>query len=188
MEFIIELDKMKTIFRKTHIIGEDRNEDDAQHSWHISIMAMILSEYANEEIDLLKSIKMLLAHDLVEIYAGDTFCYDEQGNIDKKEREIAAAEKIFGILDHEKAEELRSLWDEFEEMKTPESIFANAMDRLQPMLSNYKNNGGTWKDFDVSKSDIYKRIDPVKHSSDELWCYVNYMIEDAFQKGLINRR
>ncbi|TJX15923.1 HD domain-containing protein [Tissierella creatinini] len=188
MEFIIELDKMKSIFRKTHIIGEDRYEDDAQHSWHISIMAMILSEYTNEKIDLLKVIKMLLAHDLVEIYAGDVFCYDEQGYIDNKEKEIAAAEKIFGILDHEKADELRSLWDEFEEMKTHESIFANSMDRLQPMLNNYKNNGGTWQEYDVSKSDIYKRIEPVKHSSDELWCYVNYMIEDAFQKGLINKR
>lgn len=188
MEFIVELDKMKSIFRKTSIIGEDRHEDDAQHSWHISIMAMILSEYTNEEIDLLKVIKMLLTHDVVEIYAGDTFCYDEQGNIDKKEKEIAAAEKIFGILDHEKADELRSLWDEFEAMETPESLFANSMDRLQPMLSNYKNGGGTWKEFDVAKSDIYKRIEPVKNSSDELWCYVNYMLEDAFQQGLIPNR
>ncbi len=188
MEFIIELDKMKSIFRKTKIIGEDRNEDDAQHSWHISIMAMILSEYTNDEVDLLKVIKMLLAHDLVEIYAGDTFCYDEQGNIDKKEKEIAAAEKIFGILDHEKADELRTLWEEFEAMKTPESIFANSMDRLQPMLNNYKNGGGTWKEYEVCKSDVYKRIDPVKHSSDELWSYVSYMIEDAFQKGLIQKR
>ncbi len=188
MEFIIELDKMKSIFRKTSIIGQERQEDDAQHSWHISIMAMILSEYTNEKIDLLRVIKMLLTHDLVEIYAGDTFCYDEQGNLDKKEREIAAAEKIFGILDHGKADELRKLWDEFESMETPESLFANSMDRLQPMLNNYKNGGGTWQKYDVSKSDIYKRIHPVKETSDELWCYVSYMIEDAFQKGLINKR
>lgn len=188
MEFIIELDKMKSIFRRTSIIGEDRKEDDAQHSWHISIMAMILSEYTNEKVDLLKVIKILLSHDLVEIYAGDTFCYDEEGNVSKREREVAAAEKIFGLLDHDKAEELRALWDEFEEMKTPEALFAASMDRLQPMLSNYKNGGGTWKEYNVSKSDIYKRIAPVKDSSDELWCYVHYMIEDAFQKGLINKR
>ena len=188
MEFIIELDKMKSIFRRTSIIGQDRQEDDAQHSWHISIMAMILSEYTNEKIDLLRAIKMLLIHDLVEIYAGDTFCYDKEGNLSKRDREVAAADKIYGMLDHYKADELRALWEEFEEMKTPEAIFAASMDRLQPMLSNYKNNGGTWKLHDVSKSDIYQRIAPVKESSDELWCYVSYMIEDAFQKGLINRR
>ena len=188
MEFIIELDKMKSIFRRTSIIGQDRQEDDAQHSWHISIMAMILAEYTNEKIDLLKAIKMLLIHDLVEIYAGDTFCYDKEGNLSKRDREVAAADKIYGMLDHYKADELRALWEEFEEMKTPEAIFAASMDRLQPMLSNYKNNGGTWKQHDVSKSDIYQRIAPVKESSDELWCYVSYMIEDAFQKGLINRR
>ena len=188
IEFIIELDKMKSIFRRTQIIGQDRQEDDAQHSWHISIMAMVLSEYTNEKIDLLKVIKMLLSHDLVEIYAGDTFCYDKEGQLDKREREVMAAEKIFSILDDNKAEELRALWDEFEEMETPESLFAASMDRLQPMLSNYKNEGGTWKLHDVSKTDIYKRIAPVKESSDELWSYVNYMIEDAFQKGLINKR
>lgn len=188
IEFIVELDKMKSIFRRTSIIGQDRLEDDAQHSWHISIMAMILSEYSNEKIDVLKVIKMLLSHDLVEIHAGDTFCYDEEGNQSKRDREVAAADKLFIMLDHDKAEELRALWDEFEESETPEAIFANSMDRLQPMLNNYKNDGGTWKKHDVSKTDIYERISPVKKSSDELWCYVSYMIEDAFQKGLINKR
>ena len=188
IEFIVELDKMKSIFRRTSIIGQDRLEDDAQHSWHISIMAMILSEYSNEKIDVLKVIKMLLSHDLVEIHAGDTFCYDEEGNKSKRDREVAAADKLFSMLDHDKADELRALWDEFEEEKTPEAIFAASMDRLQPMLNNYKNDGGTWKKHDVSKTDIYERISPVKKSSDELWCYVSYMIEDAFQKGLINKR
>lgn len=188
IEFIVELDKMKSIFRRTSIIGQDRLEDDAQHSWHISIMAMILSEYSNEKIDVLKVIKMLLSHDLVEIHAGDTFCYDEEGNKSKRDREVAAADKLFNMLDHDKADELRALWDEFEESETPEAIFANSMDRLQPMLNNYKNDGGTWKKHDVSKTDIYERISPVKKSSDELWCYVSYMIEDAFQKGLINKR
>lgn len=188
IEFIVELDKMKSIFRRTSIIGQDRLEDDAQHSWHISIMAMILSEYSNEKIDVLKVIKMLLSHDLVEIYAGDTFCYDQEGNKTKREREVAAADKLFSMIDHDKADELRALWEEFEEEETPEAVFAASMDRLQPMLSNYKNDGGTWKKHDVSKTDIYERISTVKKSSDELWCYVNYMIEDAFQKGLINRR
>lgn len=187
MEFIVELDKMKTILRQTSIIGQDKREDDAQHSWHISVMAMVLAEYTNEEVDLGKVIKMLLTHDLVEIYAGDTFCYDKVGNDDKKERELLAAEKIFGILDEDKGKELRALWDEFEEMETKEALFAASMDRLQPMLSNYNNHGGTWKKFNVDKEDIYKRIAPVKKSSDKLWKFVETMIEDAQNKGLIKQ-
>jgi len=188
IEFIVELDRMKSILRQTSLIGEDKREDDAQHSWHISVMAMILSEYANEDIDVCKVIKMLLTHDLVELYAGDTFCYDKVGNQDKKQRELAAADKIYGMLDEEKGKELRKLWDEFEEMETPEALFAASMDRLQPMLNNYYNNGGTWRKFNVAQSDIYKRISPVKKSSDELWNFVEYMLEDAFEKGLISKR
>lgn len=187
IEFIVELDKMKSILRQTSLINEDRREDDAQHSWHISVMAMILGEYSNEKIDVCKVIKMLLTHDLVEIFAGDTFCYDKVGNEDKKERETLAAEKIFGMLEEDKGRELRALWDEFEDGKTPEALFAASMDRLQPMLSNYYNNGGTWKKFNVAKEDIYKRIAPVKKSSDELWSFVENMIEDAYDKGLISR-
>lgn len=187
MEFIIELDKMKSILRQTSLIDEDRREDDAQHSWHITVMAMILSEYSNEKVDVCKVMKMLLTHDLVEIFAGDTFCYDKVGNSDKREREVAAAEKIFGMLDEDKGKELRALWDEFEEMETPEALFAASMDRLQPMLNNYYNDGGTWKKYDVAKSDIYKRINPIKETSDELWAYTENMIEDAFKKGFIGR-
>lgn len=187
IEFIVELDRMKSIFRQTSVIGEDRREDDAQHSWHISVMTMILSGYANEKIDVCKVIKMLLTHDLVELYAGDTFCYDKTGNESKRERELAAADKIYGMLDEEKGKELRDLWDEFEEGKTPEALFAASMDRLQPMLSNYNNNGGTWRKFNVAKEDIYKRIAPVKESSDELWKFVEYMIEDAYDRGLIRK-
>ena len=188
IDFIIELDKMRTILRQTSLISEDRYEDDAQHSWHISVMALILSDYANEKIDTCKVIKMLLIHDLVELYAGDTFCYDKKANKDKRERELEAADKISDMLSKDKGNELRALWDEFEEMKTPEALFAASMDRLQPMLNNYKNDGGTWQKFDVPQSDIYKRIAPVKESSDELWKFVNFMLEDALEKGLINRK
>lgn len=187
MEFIVELDKMKSILRQTSLINEDRREDDAQHSWHISVMAMVLSEYSNEKIDVCKVIKMLLTHDLVEIFAGDTFCYDKEGNNDKRERELIAAEKIFGMLEEDKGKELRALWDEFEEMKTPESLFAASMDRLQPMLNNYHNNGGTWGKFNVAKEDIYKRIAPLKKSSDEIWSFAEKMIEDAANRGLIKK-
>lgn len=188
IEFIVELDRMKTILRQTSLITEDRREDDAQHSWHISVMAMILSEYANEKIDTFKVIKMLLIHDLVELYAGDTFCYDKEANQDKRERELAAADKIFGMLSESKGKELRELWDEFEEEKTSEALFAASMDRLQPMLNNYHNVGGTWQKYDVPQSEIFKRIAPVKGSSDELWKFVEFMLEDAFDKGLINRK
>ena len=143
IEFIVELDKMKSILRQTSLIDKSKRENDAEHSWHISVMAMVLSEYANEEIDVCKVIKMLLIHDLVEIYAGDTFCYDVEGNKDKKERELKAADKIFGMLDEDKGMELRKLWDEFEEMNTKEALFAASMDRLQPFFNNYFSGGGT---------------------------------------------
>ena len=185
IEFIVELDKMKSIIRQTSLIGKDQREDDAQHSWHIAVMAMVLGEYANEKVDICKVIKMLLVHDLVEIYAGDTFCYDKKGNESKRERELIAADKIFGMLEEDKAKELRALWDEFEEQKTPEALFAASMDRLQPMLNNYYNKGGTWQKFNVGKEDIYKRIGPLKDSSSELWYFVSHMIEDAYNKGLI---
>lgn len=187
MEFIVEIDKMKKILRRTSVIGLDQRENDAEHSWHIAIMAVILEEYSNEKIDILKVIKMLLAHDLVEIYAGDTFCYDLKGNEDKRERELKAADKIYGILDKDKGEELRELWDEFEEMKSAEALFAASMDRIQPMLSNYNNGGGTWQKYDVKKESIYKRIGPVEKSSDELWAYMKHIVEDAEKRGLINK-
>lgn len=187
IEFIVELDKMKSILRQTSLIDQSKRENDAEHSWHISIMAMVFSEYANEEVDICKVIKMLLVHDLVEIYAGDTFCYDVEGNKSKKDRELKAADKIFGMLDEDKGEELRSLWEEFEEMKTKEALFAASMDRLQPFLNNYFSGGGTWKKFDVSKKEIYKRIAPLEESSDELWKFTKNMIEDAFDRGYIVR-
>lgn len=188
IEFVVELDKMKTILRQTSIIGDERREDDAQHSWHISIMAMILSEYNDEKIDLLKTIKMLLIHDLVELHAGDTFCYDKEANKGKRAREEEAIEEISKKLSGDKGGEIKKIWFEFEDMETDEAIFAAAMDRLQPMLNNYNNNGGTWKKFNVSKEDIYKRIEPVKKSSEKLWEFVEYMIEDAEEKGFIRKK
>ena len=185
IDFIIELDKMKSILRQNSLIDGSRKENDAEHSWHIAVMAMVLHEYSNLPIDLCKVIKMLLIHDLVEIYAGDTFCYDEEGNETKEERELKAAEKLFNMLDEDKGKELRSLWAEFEERKTNEAIFAAAMDRLQPLFSNYYNEGGTWKKFNVNKEAVYKRIEPIKEASDEIWKLVTNMIEDAIRKGYI---
>lgn len=185
MEFITELDKMKTILRQTSIIGDERREDDAQHSWHISLMAMILSEYSNEKINVNKVIKMLLIHDLVELHAGDTFCYDKEANLGKREREEEAIGEIAKSLSGSKGQEIKELWIEFEDMETDDAMFAASMDRLQPMLNNYNNKGGTWKKFNVSKEDIYKRIGPLKHTSDKLWKFAESMIEDAYKKGFI---
>ncbi|WP_240671516.1 HD domain-containing protein [Gudongella oleilytica] len=188
IEFIVELDRMKTILRQTSLIGEDKREDDAQHSWHIAVMTMVLSEYSNEEFDVNRAIKMLLIHDLVELYAGDTFCYDAAANLDKRDRELQAADRIFGMLGEEKGGFFRSLWDEFEEMETPEARFAASMDRLQPMLNNYYNGGGTWRKFGVAQEDVFKRISPLKGTSDQLWQFVENMLEDAYNRGLITKR
>lgn len=185
IQFIIELDKMKSILRQTTLMDGSRRENDAEHSWHIAVMAMVLSEYANEKIDVCKVIKMLLVHDLVEIYAGDTFCYDKEANESKEERELKAADRLFGILDEDKGKELRALWEEFEEMKTNEAIFAVAMDRIQPLFCNYHSGGGTWKKFNITKEQVYKRTEPVKCASEELWEFVSNMIEDAVEKGYI---
>ena len=185
IEFIIELDKMKSTFRQTSLIDKSRRENDAEHSWHIAIMAMVLSEYADEDIDTSKVIKMVLVHDLVEIYAGDTFCYDEVGNSDKKERELKAADKIFGMLPVEKGNCLRKLWEEFENMETKESLFANSMDRIEPFLINYYTEGGTWKEHCISKEQVYKRSEPIKYTSNKLWEFTKELIEDAFNKGYI---
>ena len=188
IEFIVELDRMKSILRQTSLIGENKREDDAQHSWHIAVVAIVLSGYSNQEFDVNRAIKMLLIHDLVELYAGDTFCYDVKGNEDKRERELAAADKVFGMLEESKGRFLRELWDEFEEMETPEAKFAASMDRLQPMLNNYYNGGGTWRKFGVAQQDVLKRISPLKDTSDQLWQFVESMIEDAYQRGLIGKR
>lgn len=185
MDFIIELDKMKSIMRQTTLIDGSKREDDAEHSWHIAVMAMVLHEYSNAPIDVCKVIKMLLVHDLIEIYAGDTFCYDVEGNKSKKERELEAAEKLYGMLDEDKGRELRSLWDEFEEMRTNEAVFAAAMDRLQPLFSNYYSGGGTWVKHNVTKEQVYNRIAPIEKASDKLWEFVTNLIEDAVRKGYI---
>lgn len=183
VDFIVEMDKMKSVLRMTKLIGEEEREDDAQHSWHISIMAMILKEYADKEIDNYRVIKMLLIHDIVEIYAGDTFAYDKKGNEDKIEREEAAADKIFTMLSNGKGKELRQLWEEFEEGNTDEALFANALDRLQPILSNYYNGGGTWKTHDVAITSVYKRVEPIERISEKLWNFTCELLENACKEG-----
>lgn len=185
IEFVVELDKMKNILRQTSLMDASRKENDAEHSWHVATMALILQEYAHEEIDICKVIKMLLVHDLVEIYAGDTFCYDVKANKDKETRELEAADKIFGILEEDKGQEIRQLWEEFEKMESQDAIFAAAMDRLQPIFSNYFSGGGTWKKFGIRKDQVHKRVGPLENASTRLWEFTLELIDDAVEKGYI---
>ena len=185
MDFIIEIDKMKSIIRQTGLIDGSRRENDAEHSWHIATMAITLEEYIDFDVNTNRVVKMLLIHDLVEIYAGDTFCYDKKGNSDKLERELKAADKIFGMLSEEKGKEFRELWEEFERRESNDALFAATMDRLQPILSNYYSGGGTWVKYKIKKSEVYKRIAPIEETSKALWKYVTSIVDDAVDKEYI---
>ncbi|MGO0058473.1 HD domain-containing protein [Brevibacillus fluminis] len=186
IDFLIEIDKLKHVFRQTVLIDGSRQENDAEHSWHLAMLAMILHEHANEPgLDLLKMIKMVLIHDLVEIDAGDTFIYDEKGNLDKAEREQAAADRIFAILPADQASELRALWDEFEQRETPEARFAAVIDRLQPLIHNYVTEGTSWKKNNVTADKVIARNRFIRDVSEPLGMYVEELIADSIQKGYL---
>ncbi|MHB8061711.1 MAG: HD domain-containing protein [Ruminiclostridium sp.] len=186
IEFIIEIDKMKQIFRQNVVIGTSRNENDAEHSWHLAIMAILLSEYSVEKnIDILKVVKISIVHDLVEVYAGDTFCYDDKGYEDKAEREQKAAERLFNILPVDQADEIWNLWREFEEQITPEARFAACLDRLQPLILNYNTNGHTWKNPGVTSEKVLKRNSLLEENAPELWEYAKEIIETSIREGYL---
>ncbi len=169
--FIKEIDKEKMIGRQTYLTGAKRKENDAEHAWHMAIMTVLLSEYANEEIDILKTITMLLIHDIVEIDAGDTYAYDEAGLQTQREREEKAADRIFGILPKDQAEKFRALWEEFEARETKEAKFARTMDNIQPMMLNASTNGKAWEEHGVHLSQILKRNERTAQGSETLWKY-----------------
>lgn len=185
ISFLLEVDKMKKIYRQTHILGRERAENDAEHSWHLALMSFLLSEYANDKVDVAKVMKMVLVHDLVEIDAGDTYAYDEKGNASKRERELKAADRIFGLLPEEQGKELRDLWDEFEEYETPEAKYAHTLDNFQPLMLNNANGGGDWKDHKVRKSQIYKRNAKTGEGSREIWEYMAELIDENTKAGNI---
>lgn len=187
LQFIIEIDKLKNIWRQTKLTDNSRQENSAEHSWHLAIMAIILAEYAEPEVDIIRSIKMLLIHDLIEIDAGDTFCYDVKGNLDKAEREIKAATRIFSLLPSEQAEELRELWEEFEESQTATAKFALALDRLQPLLQNQQNHGGSWQTHGITENLVRKRMSPVKEASPILGKLVEEIIADCIAAGYLKK-
>ena len=184
LAFILEIDKLKSILRQTPITGpERRQENDAEHSWHIAVIAALLAEYAPTAIDVARVIRMLLIHDIVEIDAGDTFAYDVAGYSDKEERESRAADHIFGLLPADQTAELRALWDEFEAAATAESRYANALDRLQPLLLNSRTGGGSWTNHRVTRAQVLTRMEPVRHGTPELWPVVLAIVDDASARG-----
>lgn len=169
--FALEIDKEKRILRQTTKSGMAGKENDAEHAWHMAVMAMVLKEYANEEIDVLRTIELVLTHDLAEIYAGDTYAYDEEGKKDQKEREDSAAERLFGLLPDDQKEYFLGLFREFQECETPESRFANALDNVQPAMLNASNRGGDWRSHGVKLSWILKRNEKTGKGSAALWDY-----------------
>ncbi len=185
-DFIEEIDKEKLIGRQTYISDGIRKENDAEHAWHMAIMTVLLSEYANETIDVLKTMTMLLIHDIVEIDAGDTYAYDEEGKKTQRKREEAAAERIFGLLPDDQKEKFMSIWEEFEEGVTPEAKFAHTMDHIQPLMLNAKTDGKSWVEHGVALSSILRRNENTKEGSKELWEYAkNNFIRPNVEKGRI---
>ncbi len=184
--FIIEIDKLKHVFRQTLLIDRSRHENDAEHSWHLAMLAILLSEHANEaQLDVLHVVKMVLIHDLVEIDAGDTFIYDDKGNQDKAEREAAAADRLFSMLPTDQGTQLRQLWEEFEQRQTPEARFAAAIDRMQPLLHNYMTEGSSWKRHGVTSKKVFERNQVIRDASETLWQYVDELIKSAVEKGYL---
>lgn len=202
IEFLLEADKMKSLYRQTYIINDEkrsdsmrdfegddsthkRRENDAEHSFHLALFAMTLAEHSNVPVDVLRVMKMVLIHDIVEIDAGDTYCYDTEGYKSKREREERAADRLFGILPEDQEKEYRELWEEFEAMDTPESRFAAALDRMQPMLLNFTKNGISWQEHKVSYSRVHERNKHIANGSEELWEYMEEALKDALDKGFL---
>ena len=185
MDFILEIDRSKEIIRQTYLSSGARKEDDAEHAWHLAIMAALLCEYASEPVDPAHVMKMVLIHDLVEIDAGDTYAYDPAGNATKQERELKAAERIFSLLPQDQAAEYRALWDEFEAFETPEAKFANTLDKIQPVLLTDYNDGISWREHGVREEMIRGRNVRTHEGSEVLWEYTEGLITKNVEKGNI---
>jgi putative hydrolase of HD superfamily len=186
MSFLMEIDKLKSIIRQSPILNENRKENDAEHSWHLATMAILFQEYAAElNLDLLRAVKMILIHDIVEIDAGDTFVYDIAANVDKREREVKAADRIFNLLPDDQALEVRALWEEFELHETPESKYANALDRLHPMMLNYTSGGRGWAAHGVTSAQVYDRNKSMEDGAPLLWKFASRCVADAVKEGFL---
>ncbi len=183
LKFTAEIDKMTGILRRTMLVDGSRRENDAEHSWHIAVMALIFQEYAIQPVDVSRAVKMCVVHDLIEIYAGDTFAYDIKGNQDKAQREQAAADKLFAMLPLEQGKEIRTLWEEFDAMQTPDAKYAACMDRLQPFLHNTLTQGHTWVEGGTSRPMVEKRMSIIKEFMPQVYPWVEQNINNAIAKG-----
>ena|SRR6218665_10400 len=185
--FIKEIDKLKYILRKTRLFNSDRHENDAEHSWHLAMMTIVLAEHSDKPIDILKVLKMVLIHDIVEIDAGDTFIYDAAKNHTNTDEELVAAKRIFGLLPEKQAEKFIAIWQEFEEGITNEAKFAKTMDRFEPLLQNVSNNGGTWAEFNVPYQKVYDKKKAIKNGSATIWNYAENLINESVEKGILKK-
>lgn len=185
--FIKEIDKLKYIQRRTKLFNSNRHENDAEHSWHLAMMAIVLAQHSNKPIDVLKVVKMVLIHDIVEIDAGDTFLYDTTKNHVNTDEEQLAAERIFGLLPDEQAAELMTIWQEFEQGETDEAKFAKSMDRFEPLLQNVSNNGGTWMEYNVPYETVYEKKKKIQDGSNSIWEYAEYLIHESVDKGILRK-
>jgi putative hydrolase of HD superfamily len=185
--FLVEADKLKSVSRRTPLVDGSRLENSAEHSWHLVLSAMILRQYAPAPIDLLRVMELVAVHDLVEIDAGDTFAYDAEGHVTKAERETAAAVRVFGLLPADQRARVAELWEEFEAQETAESRFANALDRLQPLLQNASAGGGSWSTHDLHRDQVLKRMAPIESAMPELWPMVVDVIDAFCASGVIQK-
>ena len=183
LDFALEIDKEKNIFRQTHLSGHGRNENDAEHAWHMAIMAYLLQEYSNEKIDVARVMLMCLIHDVVEIDAGDTYAYDAEGLKTQKAREEAAKARLYSMLPEDQKADLTAIFDEFEERKTPEAKFARALDNLQPLLLNNSNDGGDWRNHDVTAEKVYERQSRTREGSEKLFEVTDKILKENIAKG-----
>lgn len=187
LQFLVEIDKMKSIYRQTILIDRSRRETDAEHSWHFAMAALILAEYAAANVNLHKVVQMALVHDLVEISAGDTYAYDDVGNAAREERERIAADEVFALLPAEQADLYKALWEEFERAESAEALYANAMDSLQPMINNYMTQGEMWQKNGATSGRVFRRLEKVKAGAPKLYAWAVQMIEESVAKGYLKR-
>ena len=185
LAFSRELDKLKAVLRRSQLMDGSRNENSAEHSWHLATLAMLMTEHAGEPVDITHVLKMLLVHDVVEIDAGDTFAYDKVNVATQNEREERAADRLFGLLPEEQGRELRALWEEFDGRKTPESKYANAIDRLQPLMQNYYSGGESWKQHGITREQVMERMEAVRIGMPQVWPTILQFIDDACAEGMV---
>ena len=185
LEFIIEADRLKSVERRCWLTDGSRHENTAEHSWHLALMAIVLAEHAAEPVDLMRVLQMVVVHDLVEIDAGDTFLYDDEGRLTKEEREREAADRLFAVLPEPQAEQLRALWDEYSSRATPDARFAKALDRLAPLLLNHATGGGGWADHGITAEQVRLRNPSVAQASPTLQAVVEHLISDSVEQGFL---